>query len=349
MPSVQRSGAEQLTKQAAVGDAGSKARSETEFVVKILSLEAVCAFVRAHGDRDRAAAWVASQQLSMITAVQLGAVGIDKDGIVVRRRRGTLHRCHRGVYLLGPPPLLPGAKELAAVLACGPAALISHRSAAALWGLAKPPTDGVRLTVVGESRRHRGLRIHRVDQLHPADRSQWHGVPVTSPARSLIDFASEAGLGELERAIAEGRALRLIPDRALTAAIKRAPRRPGVGAVKAELRREGGPLWTKSEGERHMLRLIRAARLPPPHTQVRIAGFEADFLWPEPKLIVEVDGFQFHGHRAAFERDRKRDAAHVLAGYRVIRFTWRQLTDEPLAVAVTIARALEARGGDTAS
>jgi very-short-patch-repair endonuclease len=87
--------------------------------------------------------------------------------------------------------------------------------------------------------------------------------------------------------------------------------------------------------------LLRRARLPFPRTNVRLAGYQADFLWPKQRLIVEVDGFQFHGHRYAFERDRKRDAAHVLAGYRVIRITWRQLTEEPMAVAVTIARALE--------
>ena len=93
-----------------------------------------------------------------------------------------------------------------------------------------------------------------------------------------------------------------------------------------------------------MLRLLREARLPQPLTNVRVAGFEADFFWPDRKLIVEFDGYQFHGHRAAFERDRKRDAAHVLAGYRVIRVTWRQLTEEPLAVVATIARALASRG-----
>jgi very-short-patch-repair endonuclease len=89
-----------------------------------------------------------------------------------------------------------------------------------------------------------------------------------------------------------------------------------------------------------MLRLLRDARLPEPLTNVRVAGFEADFFWPDQKLIVEFDGYQFHGHRRAFERDRRRDQAHIAAGYTVIRVTWRQLTEEPLAVVATISRVL---------
>ena len=98
-----------------------------------------------------------------------------------------------------------------------------------------------------------------------------------------------------------------------------------------------------------MLQLIQNARLPSPRTQVRIAGWPADFLWPQQRLIVEVDGYAYHGHRAAFERDRKRDAAHVVAGYRVIRVTWRQLTEEPLAVVAAIASALGQGGAVAAS
>jgi very-short-patch-repair endonuclease len=182
--------------------------------------------------------------------------------------------------------------------------------------------------------------VHRVQQLDRRDQRLHRGIPVTAPARSLIDFAAHADSDELERAMAEARVRKLVSDRELRSAIARAPHRAGVGAVRAELDQEGGPRWTQSEAERRMLRLIRAAGLPLPRTQVRIEGWPADFVWPEHRLLVEVDGYPFHGHRRAFERDRRRDAAHVSAGYVVIRFTWRQLTEESLVVVATIARAL---------
>ncbi len=168
-----------------------------------------------------------------------------------------------------------------------------------------------------------------------------NGIPVTSPARTLLDYAASAPPDELERAIAEAYALKLVTSDEIHWTLGRARNRPGAGRLRAELDREAGPQWTQSDAERRMLRLIRSARLPPPRTQVRIAGWPADFLWPEHKLILEVDGYLFHSHRRAFERDRRRDAAHVAAGYRVIRVTYRQLREEPLAVAVVIARALE--------
>jgi very-short-patch-repair endonuclease len=238
--------------------------------------------------------------------------------------------------------MVPGAAELAGVLACGPKTVVSHRSAVALWGLGQAVGDQVQVTVSGRHCRSRpGVRVHRVGTLDPRDRRLHRGIPVTSPARALLDFAAEAAHDELEQALAEARVRNLVSDRELQAAIRRAPYRSGAAALRAELEREAGPQWTQSGAERRMLQLIRAARLPPPQTQVRIAGWPADFLWPEHKLIVEVDGYPFHSHRRAFERDRRRDAAHVAAGYRVIRVTYRQLREEPLAIAVVIARAIE--------
>jgi hypothetical protein len=238
--------------------------------------------------------------------------------------------------------MLPGAREFAAILAFDGGAFISHCSAAAVWGLSsQPASDPVDVTVVGRSLHHRpGIRVHRVATLESAERRLRNGIPVTSPARTLLDFASQAHADELESAIAEAYALRLTSERELRVVLARHPHRAGAAALKAELTREGGPALTRREGERLMKMLIREAGLPPPLANHRVAGYEADFFWPEQRLIVEVDSFQFHGHRLAFERDRKRDAAHTLAGYRVIRITWRQLTEERMAVAVTIARAL---------
>ncbi len=178
--------------------------------------------------------------------------------------------------------------------------------------------------------------------LHDADRGHLRGIPIVSAARALLDFAATATADELERGIAEAYALRLTTEHQLNATIARNPHRYGVGALRAELQREGGPAWTKREAERRMKLLLRQANLPTPLTQHWVAGYPADFAWPEHRLIVEVDSFQYHGHRWAFERDRRRDATHVLAGYRVIRITWRQLDEEPLMVAATIAAALSA-------
>jgi very-short-patch-repair endonuclease len=230
---------------------------------------------------------------------------------------------------------------LAAVLACGRTAVVSHRSAAALLGLANQPTGDVQVTVVGRKCRSReGIRVHRVEQLDPLDHGFLHGIPSTSPARTMIDFAAVASGYEIECAIAEAYARELLTEDELYAAIDRAPNRPGIAALRAELGREAGPQWTQSEGERRMLKLIRAAGLPVPQTQVRIAGWPADFLWADRRLIVEVDGYPFHSGRKAFERDRRRDQAHIAAGYTVIRVTWRQLTEEPLSVVAAIARLL---------
>jgi very-short-patch-repair endonuclease len=253
-----------------------------------------------------------------------------------------LHRRYRGVYLVGHPILVPGAAELAAVLACGGEALASHRSAARLWGLARVSEDGVEVTVVGrECRSRERLRVHSVEALAREDRAEQRGIPVTAPARALIDFAATASREEAERAIAEGFALELVTEPQIIGAIARAPSRAGVALVRAILGQEGGPSRTRSGGEGAMLRLIRAARLPAPLTNVPVAGFTADFLWPEQRLIVEVDGYPFHAHRAAFERDHRRDIVHRDAGYVVLRFTGKQLEEAPYYVIAVIARALD--------
>ena len=296
---------------------------------------------------DRVAAWVAHEQLHLThRASQANASGLTSRALTTRCKNALLHHVHRGVYLHGQPTFLPGARELAAVLACGDTAVVSHVSATALL---RPDVAAAAATSTSRSssssdRQRVGIQIHRVDALPDADRGHLRGVPIVSPARALLDFAATATGDELERGIAEAYALRLTTEGEINETIARNPFRTGVAKLKAELAREGGPAWTQREAEQRMKLLLRQANLPTPATQYPVAGFRADFCWPEHRLIVEVDGFQFHGHRRAFERDRKRDAAHVLAGYRVIRITWRQLDEEPLTVVATIAAALSAGG-----
>jgi very-short-patch-repair endonuclease len=222
--------------------------------------------------------------------------------------------------------------------------VVSHRSAAALWGLSPAPAGYVELTVIRRSCRDRdGLHVHRAEELAPADRTTKRGIPITAPARTLIDYGSTAGADEAERAVAEAFALKLVTEPQLNAAIDRAPHRAGVALIRAILGQPGGPRRTRSGGERAMLRLIRAAKLPIPETNHPVAGFTADFFWPDAGLIVELDGGDFHRSRPAFERDHRRDIVHKDAGHEVLRVSGQQLDHEPLYIAAVIARAYDRR------
>jgi very-short-patch-repair endonuclease len=167
------------------------------------------------------------------------------------------------------------------------------------------------VTLAGGDARHPGIRVHRTPVLPAAARTRHAGLPLTTAARTLADLRLPAG--EQARACEQAEILGLVP------------------------RTAGAPCITLSEAERRLLRLIRAAGLPAPRTNVRVGGYEVDCHWPDARLVVEVDGFAYHASRAAFERDRRRDADLVVAGLRVVRFTWRQLVHEPEAVVARLA------------
>jgi very-short-patch-repair endonuclease len=297
--------------------------------------------VHANGGGQRAVAWLAERQLSVVRTPQLHVAGLDRGAIAHRLQHGWLHRRYRGVFLVGSPIAPPGGAELAALFACGESALLSHRSAAVLWGLVPSRRGPIDVTVVARNRRHRdGIIVHRVVELDPRDERVRHGLAVTAPARTLSDFAAEAEDDELEAALSEARALRLVKDPEIVAALDRAGTRAGVARMRRLLKLEDDSGYTQSKAERLMRRLSRAAGIPQPLCNRRIHGQRVDFLWPEHKVVVQVDGFQFHGHRSAFERDRKKDQVLIAAGYRVVRITWLQLVNEPLRVAAVIAAAL---------
>jgi very-short-patch-repair endonuclease len=266
----------------------------------------------------------------MVTTRQLAAAGIGERAVAHRVANGRLVRRFRGVYQVGPVTA-PLGRETAAVLACGEAAVLSHHSAAAVWGIRPAHAGDVHVTVAGRDQRPRpGLQIHRSLSL---DAAVHDGLRLTTPARTLLDLATLLPQHQLDRAVEEAQVLRLTTSTQLEALGGR-----GAGAVRRALHTE--PSLTRSEAERRLLDLVRAAGLPPPETNVRVAGHEVDFLWREQKLIVEVDGFAFHATRNAFERDRQRDATLQAAGYRVIRFTWRQIAHEPHAVVARLASLL---------
>jgi very-short-patch-repair endonuclease len=160
--------------------------------------------------------------------------------------------------------------------------------------------------------------------------------------RTLLDLATVLSAHELERAVDEAQVRRLADRQELIRALRRRPGRAGTAVLSALLRRENGPGLTRSQAEDRLLGLLGAGRLPPPQVNVRVHGYEVDLLWPTERLVVEVDGYAFHSTRAAFERDRRRDAELQARGLRVIRVTWRQIVEEPHALLVRIAQALTA-------
>jgi very-short-patch-repair endonuclease len=164
-------------------------------------------------------------------------------------------------------------------------------------------------------------------------------MPVTAVLLTILDLAATARPGELELALAEAERRRLLRIGRLREALERSPRR-GNARLRSVLERTAGPALTRSEAERLLLRLVRAAGLPPPEHNVRVGGHELDLLWREQRLVVEVDGYAYHSGRAAFERDRVRDAELLASGFRVLRLTWRRLVEEPESVVARLAQAL---------
>lgn len=210
-----------------------------------------------------------------------------------------------------------------------------------MWSLIPSPgLDRVEVTVASGGRKRLDIEIHRTARLDRKDTRRIEGIPVTSPARTLLDLSTVLPASPLERAVAEAEVRRLVRRSEPLVQLNRHRGRRNVGALRALLDRDGGPALTRSRAEEELLRLVRAASLPPPQTNVRIGGYEVDFLWREKRVVVEVDGFAFHSSRAAFERDRRRDAELQGRGFTVIRVTWRQLVDEPEAVIARIAAAL---------
>jgi very-short-patch-repair endonuclease len=233
---------------------------------------------------------------------------------------------------------------MAAILKFRGNAVLSHRSAAAVWGLLCGESDEVTVTVVGKGAHSRpGLCVHRTPDLHRNDLRARDGLPLTGPARTLLDLAAEVSDSELEEAVAAGVMRRLASADEIRAAISRTPGRKGASRLARLLDAGATSGFTRSKAERRMRELLRAAELPQPQANAPLLGYVADFLWAEHKLVVEVDGYRFHSDRAAFERDRRRDQVFAAAGYTVVRVTWAQLSNEPLAVVARIAQSLAAR------
>ena len=289
---------------------------------------------------------LAAQQHGVVTRAQLLDLGLSAEAIDGRLRRGRLRRVHRGVYLLGDlagglrPPL---ARPMAAVLACGPGAAVSHESAAALWGLLPSPGDEEPVDVIVLCRdrgRRPGIRPHRVSRLHERDTARREGVPVTAPPRTLLDLATRLPARTVERAVADAERRGLVTRSELGARLDLCGPRPGVPLLRALIGGRKELPWTRSSAEERFLALVRSGGLPAPRVNARTGGYEVDFLWARERVVVEVDGFAHHASRRSFESDRRRDAELAARGLVVVRVTWRQIADEPHALLVRLARIL---------
>lgn len=266
---------------------------------------------------------LADSQEAAVARRQLLALGISRHEIRGMLERGLLFPQHRGVFSVGCRRLSRRGRWMAAVLAAGEGAVLSHRSAAQSWGLRV--TEGRIEVTAPKDRRRDGLKIYVVEL--PADEiTTLHGIPTTTAARTLLDLAAVEPPSKVERAFHEAERLRLTDTTPLSALLARYPRRPGTPALKAILAElERGVAITRSELEEQFLTFLAEAGISRPRTNILVEGFEVDCVWPEAKLVVELDGHAFHATRRSFERDRVRDRALQLAGYRVVRITYREL------------------------
>jgi very-short-patch-repair endonuclease len=283
-----------------------------------------------------ALAELAARQHGVVTAGQLRALGLGARGVSHRVARGRLHRVHRGVYAVGHPLLTPDGRRMAAVLACGEGAVLSHRSAAAAWGVR--PTDRADHEVSTMRRgpgSRPGIDVHRVRVLAPADTAVVRGVPITSVARTLVDLAGVLAPHALDRAVHQAEVLRLLDARAVHDAMDRVPKRRGIATLRAALARPSAGV-TRSRLEERFLALRDRAGLPRPrlnaHLPLGDRLVEVDALWRRERVVVELDGAAVHRTARAFEEDRRRDAALAALDHLVVRLTWRRLGAEPNAV-----------------
>jgi very-short-patch-repair endonuclease len=287
---------------------------------------------------------LARKQHGVVTRTQLLGLGLGPDSIKHRVSRGRLHPLQRGVYAVGRPEVDRRGLWMAAVLSCGSGALLSHRSAAALWGLLKGAREReIHVVIPGNAvRRHPGIRAHRRIDLGVEHRRAVDGIPVTDPVSTLVDLASWAPEWQVERAVNEADRLDLADPETLRATVEALPPRPGMACMRRLL---GCDALTDSGLERKFLALARGAALPRPETQAWLNGYRVDFYWPRIGLVVEVDSWRHHRTPGEQATDHRRDQAHTAAGLTALRFAERQIRHAPHEV-VRRLRTVAARLAD---
>lgn len=297
-------------------------------------------------ERERAIARLAGRQHGVLSLQQLRTLGLTSSAVRSRVRSGRLHRLYRGVYSVGHERLPPNGHRMAAVLACGDGAVLSHRTAAALHGLRPSSSTSFDLTAPARRGRHiDGLTVHRPTGLTPTDLTVEQRIPTTTVARTLLDLATLVTVDQLARAVDRAEQLGSFDLAAVQNVLDRAGARQGTARLRAAIADHSTRPPTRSELETAFLSLAAESDLPRPAVNSLLdtpgGSLEVDFSWPERRLAVETDGHETHRTRLAFERDRHRDQLLALAGWRVIRFTWRQIAADPERVSATLGALLD--------
>jgi very-short-patch-repair endonuclease len=290
---------------------------------------------------------LAVRQHGVVARWQLVQIGVGHKAIDYRLRNRRLHAIHRGVYAVGHSLLSVDARFMAAALAGGPEAVISHISAADLYGILGYSGRWIHVTAPGGARSRDGLRVHRA-RLRSDEVTQVRGIPVTTVPRTLFDLAAHTPRRRVQTAIHEAEVAHLWDMLSLHDLIARYPRARGTATLRWILKdRNLGEKTTDEEIEALFIDAVKSLpRQPKLNESLVINGrlYKPDALWEDEKVMVELDGRAVHGTHRNFESDRARDRALAAAGWIVIRITWRQLRDEPEAVAADLAAVLATRG-----
>jgi len=283
--------------------------------------------------RAGALAELATRQEGVVGRQQLLRLGFTSSSIQRLITAKHLHGLHDGVYAVGHPVVSVRGRWIAALIAGGPGAVLSHGTAAAVWDLRESVGSQIHVTAGRGHGPRAGIRFHRAGSMHPEDRTRRAGLPVTSVARLMLDLAADTPPPQLGRLVERTERLRLYDALAIERVLSRAGGHRGRRPLRQVIGRQAGPPPdTRSNLERRFLDLCVQGSLPRPALNVTVAGFEVDAVWLAERLVVELDGYAFHRTRRTFEADRIRDAALQLAGYRVLRITHRRLDSEPAAV-----------------
>jgi hypothetical protein len=296
--------------------------------------------------RDRGLAVLARIQHGVVARRQLLALGYSKDQIERMLTSSRLHRVHQGVYAVGHSVLSARGRWMAAVLASGPDARLSHRSCAALAGIRRSSPTYVEVIVPSRRGRIAGVRAYVRPNLVARDRHEIDGIPCTSIARTLLDLASVVPRRELERACDEAEVQQLFDLRGVEDVLARARGCRGGPHLRAVLREHAiGTTLTRLELEERAFAVLDGAGIRRPEVNVRLVcrdgiAFEVDFLWRRERVVLETDGTRFHSTPRQIERDRRKEAELVCAGYRVLRATWWQVERDPRQVARMVRAAL---------
>jgi len=305
------------------------------------------ALLPVHGTPEQVAVTIAQEQRGRVARRQLLQAGVAGSTISYLVKRGILHTVHAGVYIVGPALDVAWGRETDAVLAIGRGSLLSHAFATALWGFTPPPdpNDPVDVTVPGNrTGRRAGIRAHHSGTLDPRDMTIRLRLPVTSPARALLDFADDHSPRAIERALDEALGARIVSRTKVADLLARSGAgRRGTKLLAKLIATRRPSSRTANKPEERLRQMLLDAGLPVPECNYPLFGYEADYYWPEARVVLELDSYQWHSTRSAWVRDRRKDDVFRAHDLHVIRVIWEDVTQQPLALIACVVQALTER------